>query len=269
MRWCLVRLCPLILLLMVACSAPAPDTSPSASSPGGDSVWERYRSAAGKAALAEVRGFRATGITVDPSDRANRRLLIDAAAPALYRQRETSAGARGPGIRQLIGYNGTVGWRAGNTQLAGDGLSDDPAVRERAIMAASRQNYINFVAGVMPIWLQEAGLTLTDIGTLPDGEDRGSAAVTISQEGTELGRLVFDATTHLPRRLVVPYLRSIRPEGGEYRISFSDYRDAGQGVQLPYMISREQGGMTVQWIISAYQLNPVFPAATFEPPDYR
>lgn len=251
MRWCLARLCPLILTLMVACSAPSPAAQ------------------VDQAALAQVRGLRATGIVVDPTDGANRRLVIEAAAPALYRQRETSAATRGPGIRQLIGYNGTVGWRAGNTQLAGDGLSDDASVRERTITAASRQNYINFVAGVMPSWLREAGLTLTDIGTLPDGEDRGSTAVTISQEGTELGRLVSDATTHLPRRLVVPYLRSIRPEGGEYRISFSDYRDVGQGVQLPHVISREQGGMTVQWIISAYQINPVFPAGTFDPPDKR
>lgn len=248
MRWCLVRVCSLMLLLMAGCGAPPPAAQ------------------VDQAALAQVRGLRATGIVVDPIDGANRRLVIEAAAPALYRQRETSAATRGPGIRQLIGYNGTVGWRAGNTQLAGDGLSDDADLRDRAITAASRQNYINFMAGVMPSWLREAGLTLRDIGTLPDGEDRGSTAVTISQDGTDLGRLVFDATTNLPRRLVVSYLRSIRPEGGEYRISFSDYRDVGQGVQLPHVISREQGGMTVQWIISAYQLNPGFPAGTFEVP---
>lgn len=247
---------------MVACSAPSPIQD-------GDSVWERYRNAAGKGALTELRGFRATGIVVDPTDGANRRLLIEAEGPARYRQRETSEGPGGPGIRQLIGYNGTIGWRAGNTRLGGDGLSDDPAVRDRAITAASRQNYINFTAGVIPLWLQQAGLTLTTIGTLPDGEDRGSAAVTIAHDGTDLGRLVFDATTHLPKRLVVSYLRSIRPEGGEYRIAFSDYRDAGQGVQMPHLISREQGGITVQWIISAYQLNPGFPAGTFEPPARR
>lgn len=254
---------------MVACGAPSPATSSSPAAPDGDAVWARYRDAAGKAALAEVRAFRATGIVVDPADGANRRLQIEAEAPARYRQRETSEGAGGPGIRQLIGYNGTIGWRAGNTQLAGDGLSLDPAVRDRAITAASRQNYINFTAGVIPIWLQEAGLTLTTIGTIPDGEDRGSVAVAIVHDGTDLGRLVFDAQTHLPRRLVVPYLRSIRPDGGEYRITFSDHRDAGQGVQLPHRIAREQGGVTVQWIISAYQLNPGFSAGTFEPPINR
>lgn len=275
MRWRLVRVFPLILTLMVACGAPPSSSSPSASPPpstsaaDGHAVWEQYRAAAGGAALAAVRGFRATGMVVNPTDRVNRRLLIDAEAPSRYRQRETSERRNGRGVRLLSGYNGTVGWRAGNTQLAGDGLSLDPAVRDRAITAASRQNYINFMAGVIPTWLQEAGLTLTPIGTIPDGEDRGAFAVTIIHDGTDLGRLVFDDKTHLPRRLVVSYLRSIRPEGGEYRVSFSDYRDAGQGVRLPYLISREQGGMTVQWIISAYQLNPAFSAGTFEPPQAR
>lgn len=269
MRRCLVRVCSLSWLLMVACSAPPPSPSSSPSSSDGPSVWERYRGAAGKAALAQVRGLRATGIVVDPTDGANRRLLIEAEAPARYRQRETPEGPGGQGIRQLIGYSGTIGWRAGNTHLAGDGLSNDAAVRDRAITAASRQNYINFTAGVIPIWLQEGGLTVTTIGAIADGEDRGAIAVNIAHDGTDLGRLVFDAQTHLPRRLVVPYLRSIRPEGGEYRISFSDYRDAGQGVQMPYVISREQGGITVQWIISAYQLNPGFAAGTFERPPRR
>jgi hypothetical protein len=263
MRSCLVRLCPLMLLLMAACSAPPPPAAAPSSS-----LWDDYRRAAGTA-LAQVRGLRATGIAVDPTDGANRRLLIEAEAPARYRQRETSEGEGGPGIRQLVGYNGTVGWRAGNTHLAGDGLSADPAVRDRAITAVSRQNYVNFTAGVIPVWLQEAGLTLTTIGTIPDGEDRGAIAVSITQDGADLGRLVFDAQTHLPRRLIVSYLRSVRPEGGEYRIAFSDHRDAGQGVQLPYRISREQGGITVQWIISAYQLNPGFPAETFEPPSRK
>lgn len=263
MRWCLVRVFP--LLLMAGCSAPPAET-PSSPLPGdGDAVWARYRDAAGKAALAQVRGLRVTGVVVDPTDGTNRRLQIEAEAPARYRQRETSAGG-GPGIRQLIGYNGTVGWRAGNTHLAGDGLSADAAVRDRVITAASRQNYINFIGGVMPTWLQEAGLTLTTIGTIPDGEDRGAMAVNISQDGADLGRLVFDAQTHLPRRLVVSFLRSIRPEGGQYRVSFDDHRDAGQGVQLPYRIAREQGGITVQWLISAYQINPGLPAGTFEPP---
>lgn len=261
MRWSLVRLSPLFVLLTMACSGPAPAAEE-------DSVWDRYRSAMGPA-LAQVRGLRATGVVVDAAERTNRRLQIEAEAPARYRQRETSDRTGGPGIRQLIGFNGTIGWRAGNTQLGGDGLSPDAAVRERVITAASRQNYVNFIAGVVPVWLQEAGLTLTVVGTIPDGEDRGAVAINITHEGTELGRLVFDPKTHLPRRLVVPFMRSIRPEGGEYRLAFSDHRDAGQGVRLPHLISREQNGATVQWIISAYQLNPGLPAGTFEPPPPR
>lgn len=269
MQRCLVRVCPLVVMLAAACSAPPPPASSSSSSSAsvdGDAVWAQYRDAAGKTALADVRGLRAAGIVVDPTDGANRRLQIEAEAPARYRQRETPEAANGAGIRQLVGFNGTIGWRAGNTKLAGDGLSEDPAVRDRAITAAGRQNYVNFIAGVSPLWLKEAGFTLTTIGTIPDGEDRGAVAVNISKDGAELGRLMFDATTHLPRRLVVSFLRGIRPEGGEYRIAFSDFRDAGQGVQMPHLISREQGGMTVQWIINAYQLNPGFPAGTFEPP---
>jgi hypothetical protein len=272
MQSSLVRLCPVIVMLATACSAPPPAASsatPSSTTIDGGAVWERYRSAAGKAALGDLRGFRVTGVVVDPADGANRRLQIEAEAPARYRQRETPEGQDGPGIRQLVGYNGTMGWRAGNTMLAGDGLSEDPAVRDRAVTAAGRQNYVNFIAGVSPLWLQEAGLTLTTVGAISDGEDRGAMAVNISKDGADLGRLVFDPSTHLPRRLVVSFLRGIRPEGGEYRIAFSDYRDAGQGVQLPHLISRQQGGMTVQWIISAYQLNPGFPAGTFEPPARR
>lgn len=256
---------------MVGCGAPPPasSTSSPASPVDGSAVWEQYRTAAGGAALSAVRSFRATGMTVNPTEGANRRLLIEAEAPTKYRQRETSERRTGRGIRLLIGYDGRIGWRAGNTQLAGDGLSEDAAVRDRAITAASRQNYINFIAGAFPVWLQDAGLTLTPIGAIPDGEDRGAIAVTIAHEGTSLGRLVFDEKTHLPRRLVVPYLRSIRPNGGEYRVSFHEYRDAGQGVQLPHRLSREQDGITVQWIIRAYQLNPGFSAGTFEPPPRR
>lgn len=259
-------LCVMSLLLAAACGAP-PQPAPPAVEVA--PVWERYRAAAGGEALRQVRGLRVTGVSVDPNDRANRRLLIDAEAPARFRLRETSEAPAARGLRQLVGYNGTVGWRAGNTLLGGDGLSEDPATRDRAITAAGRQNYINFIAGVMPIWLQEAGLTLTTIGTLPDGPDRGATAVTVAQDGAELGRLVFDQRTGLPKRLIVPYLRSIRSEGGEYTVSFDDYRDAGQGVRLPYRLSRDQGGTTVQWIIRAYQINPGFPAGTFDAPTNR
>lgn len=224
-----------------------------------------YVKAAGGDALLRVRGFRATGVAIDPADRGNRRLVIEAAHPARYRQRESPMGREGLDIRTLIGFDGTVGWWAGNTMLGGDGQSPDPAVRQRAVTAAARQNFINTLAGVLPVWLPDAGITLTAIGAVTDGPDRGAMALAIAVDGSPAGRLILDPDTHLPRRIVVPFLRSVRPEGGEYTVSFSDYRDAGGGVLLPHQITRGSGSTDVQWAISAYALNPAFPAGTFAP----
>jgi hypothetical protein len=235
-------------------------------------VWDAYRRAAGGDALGRVRSVRFTGFAVDPIERSNRRLVIEAAAPARYRQRETPTTSRGSTIRTLVGYNGTTGWWAGNTLLGGEGLAEDVDTRNRTIAAAGRQAYINTMAGLFPLWLQESGLTLTPIGAITDGEDRGAAAIQITADGTPVGRLVMDATTHLPKRLVVPYLRSIRPDGGEYTISFHDYRDVGDGVLLPHRITRDKNAtsnVVIQWMIRAYQINPELSATTFEPPARR
>lgn len=270
------RLIPSILIaIVVALSgcgpAPVPgDNAPAAAAP--DAVWERYQRAAGGDAVLKVQGIRAMGISVDPSIDGNRRLTLELARPSGYRQRELPHPTQGEPVRTLIGYNGTVGWWAGNTILAGDGLSADPAVRQAALTAAGRQNFINNVAGIVPLWLENAGIEVTPIGVVQDGPDRGSWAVALTAGGEPVGRLIFDATTHFPRRLVVPYQRHIRRDGGEYSMVYADYKDAGDGVMLPYRISREApaatpSGITVtNWILSAYQINPVFVANTFDPP---
>lgn len=235
-------------------------------------VWDRYTRAAGGDALLAVTGLRITGVSVDATLGSNRRLTIEAAPPAKYRQREASGQADPRQLRTLIGFDGTVGWWAGNTVLAGDGLSPDPAVRQRAFTDAGRQNFINSVAGILPLWLRDAGITFTELGVLQDGPDRGAPALAMTVDDRPAGRLVFDPDTHLPRRIVVPYQRHIRPEGGEYSVEFFDYRDAGSGVLLPFRISREfrapgeDAPVWVQWLISAYQINPVFDPGTFLPP---
>ena len=268
------RLLPCILIAVGAALSgcgPAPDTTgPASAAP--DDVWGRYERAAGGDALRNVRGIRATGISVDPSIQGNRRLTLELAAPAGYRQRELPHPTDGAPLRTLIGYNGTVGWWAGNTMLAGDGLSTDPAVRQAALTAAGRQNFINNAAGIVPLWPQDAGIEVTPVGVVQDGPDRGSWAVSLKAGGEPVGRLIFDATTHFPRRLVVPYHRHIRSAGGEYSMVYADYKDAGDGVMLPYRISREAPADTpsditvTNWILSAYQINPVFGPNTFDPP---
>lgn len=264
----------ILLAAVVALSGcgPAPDAEDLASANTPDAIWARYQRAAGGDAVLKVQGIRAMGISVDPSIKGNRRLTLELAVPANYRQRELPHPTQGEPIRTLIGYNGTVGWWAGNTMLAGDGLSDDPSVRQAALNAAGRQNFINNTAGIMPLWLRQAGIEVTALGEVPDGPDRGAWAVALKAGGEPVGRLLFDATTHLPRRLVVPYQRHIRRGGGEYSMVYSDYKDAGNGVMVPYRISREapdntSSGLSVtNWNLSAYQINPVFAPNTFDPP---
>jgi len=265
-----------------ACGSPSPGPAPEpapptaqagkSGAPDGAAVWEAYRRAAGGDALARVRSIRLTGFAVDPTENGNRRLVIEAASPARYRQRETPTTSRANSIRTLVGYDGTRGWWAGNAILGGDGLAEDAETRNRTITAAGRQAYINTMAGLFPLWLQESGLTLTPIGTITDGEDRGDTAVQITADDTPVGRLILDAVTHLPVRLVVPYLRSIRTDGGEYTVSFHEYRDVGDGVLLPHRITRDRSStsnVVVQWMVRAYQINPELPATTFEPPKRR
>lgn len=256
--------------------AAAPAAGP-AEAPTGEAApqWlALYRTAAGGEALSGVRTLRMAGVMIDPSDRANRRIVVEAEYPAKYRQTEGPLGTSGRRHRTLIGFNGTEGWWAGDTRLGGDGLSKDPEVRQRAINDAARQNQVNFIAGVLPAWLPEGGVTLSTIGDITDGPDRGLLAIALSHEDMPLGRLLIDQSTHLPSKLIVPYQRHIRPEGGEYEIRYWDYRPVA-GVLLPHRIARRQIGSDgssgsgrspdVQWSVSAYQVNVTLEGKTFEP----
>lgn len=270
MRHVVATVSSLTLALLAGCTSPTP--TPASSTEAGGDVWQAYIAAAGGDALLAIRGLRAVGVSVDPQLGDNRRLTIEAQAPSHYRQREAPSDTATRPVRTLVGFNGAVGWWAGNTVLGGDAQSDDANVRQRAYTAAGRQNFINTMAGMLPIWLRDAGLTLTPLGAMADGPDRGALAIALSVDGAPAGRLVFDPDTHLPRRLSVPYQRHIRPDGGEYSLEYADYRDAGNGARLPYRIARTTTSQstgrttTVQWIFSAYTLNPEFPTSTFKPP---
>jgi hypothetical protein len=260
---------PRVLILLIALSAAcgageAP--APSAETPA-DGPLAGYISAAGGRALTEVRTLRAIGVSFDPDDRGNRRLTVETGHPSRYRQREGTIATTGARHRTLIGFDGTTGWWAGNTFLGGEGLSRDPDVRARAVTRAARQNFINFAAGALLWWLPDAGVTVSTLGAISDGPNRGAAAFDLAIDGTPVGRLLLDGETHLPRQLTVEYLTDIRPEGGEYIVSYHDYKDAGGGVLLPYRITRSTSvGGEVQWLVSAYTLNPALPADTFVRP---
>ncbi len=264
---------------LVGCGAPTPTPgqAPETTAHASTGVLDAYRQAAGGAALDAITSLRATGISVDPALGGNRQLIIEVARPHLYRHRESPVeGTAGPQVRTVVGYDGTLGWRAGNTILAGDGISTDPDVRQAAVTAAARQNYLNTLAGMLPLWLLDSGITLTPIGPVQDGEDRGALVFTLHDADTPIGRLLLDADTHLPRRLIVPYHRHIRPEGGEYAVTFHDYKAVSGGALLPHRITREQPGATadspassVQWVIRTYEINPELDAALFAPPARR
>ncbi len=213
------------------------------------------------------RGLRATGLLVSPGERSNRRLVIQAERPNRFRLFEGPISPENRGILSVVVYDGTTGWRLGNTVLGGDGLSEDPETRERANTAAARQNYINTLAGLLPVWLSgEGGVTFTALGAIADGPDRGAPALALTADGAPAGRLIFDPDTHLPRRLIVPYQVHIRPEGGEYTMTYSDYREV-EGVRLPFRVAREgPSDQTTRWNFSAYVLNPTFEAGTFSRP---
>lgn len=277
LRFASVPLVGLVVLSgwLVACGAP-PQTPDPSDTPAGAQVdaLQAYRVAAGGPALDAITSLRATGISIDTALGGNRNLVIEMARPTRYRQRESPLDQTGAPVRTMVGYDGTLGWRAGNTVLGGDGLSPDREVRQAAVTAAARQNYLNTLAGMLPLWLPDSGITLTPIGLVQDGEDRGALAFTLHDGDTPMGRLLLDADTHLPRRLIVPYHRHIRPEGGEYSISFHDYKVVEGGALLPHRMERTQPGATadsptssVQWVIRSYEINLTLDAAIFAPPE--
>lgn len=261
------------LIGLAACSGSTPDTNatPAASpAPADDAlsaVLAAYQRAAGGAAVARVQGLRATGIAYTDADRSNQRLVIQASTAGKFRLYESPVDGAGRQTVTLIGLDGAKGWRAGNTVLAGDGRSEDPAVRERAITRAARQNYINALSGMLPLLLRADGtITLALVPPVADGPDRGAPVIAITSADGPAGRLVFDPDTSLPAKFTAPYQTDIRAQGGEYTLTFSDFR-AVDGVKVPFRITRSSDtGQKTHWSFRAYVMNPDFAAGTFTQP---
>lgn len=261
------------LVGVAACTGGTPDTNATpaaASAPADDAlsaVLAAYQRAAGGAAVARVQGLRATGITYTDADRSNQRLVIQAATAGRFRLYESPVDGAGRQTVTMIGLDGANGWRAGNTVLAGDAQSGDPAVRERAITRAARQNYINAVSGMLPLLLRTDGrITLALAPPAADGPDRGAPVIAISSADGPAGRLVFDPGTSLPAKLIAPYQRDIRKQGGEYTLTFSDFRPV-DGVKVPFRVTRSSDtGQKTHWSFRAYVVNPDFAPGTFAQP---
>jgi hypothetical protein len=226
-----------------------------------------YRRAAGGDRVDLVQRLRATGVSFTEGDQSNRRLVLQAAPPGQFRQYEAPIDERSPQAITGIGLDGAVGWRMGTTQLAGDGLSADPAVRERAFTLAARQNCINALAGMLPLLLRtDPAISMTSLPPATQGADRGAPAIAITTADGPAGRLIFDPVTSLPAKFIAPYQRHIRAQGGEYTLVFSDFR-AVDGVILPFRITRSgDAGRETQWSFSAFVINPNFAPGTFAPP---
>lgn len=226
-----------------------------------------YRRAAGGDRVDLVQRLRATGVSFTEGDQSNRRLVLQAAPPGQFRQYEAPIDERSPQAVTAIGLDRAMGWRMGTTQLAGDGLSADRAVRERAFTLAARQNYINALSGMVPLLLRlDPVITMTSLPPATQGADRGAPAIAISTADGPAGRLVFDRVTSLPLKFIAPYQRHIRAQGGEYTLVFSDFREV-DGVKLPFRITRSsEAGRDTQWSFSAFVINPNFAPGTFAEP---
>jgi hypothetical protein len=251
-----------------AATPAAGTTGPTATAPQSDealtTLLAAYRKAAGGDALDRIKSFRATGVTFSVMDKSNRRLVVQAEAIGKFRQYEAPINSDSRPQVSVIGLDGTAGWRRGNTLLAGDGLSRDPKVREKAITQASRQNYVNAVAGLFPLLLKgDPTITMQSLGPVTDGPDRGAPAVSISTPDGLAGRLIFDPATSLPMKFIAPYQKHIRKQGGEYAIVFSDFRVV-DGIRVPFRVARtDELDRQIRWSFSGIEWNPTFDPKAF------
>jgi hypothetical protein len=234
--------------------APAP---PAGTDTQLSTVLAAYRRAAGGEALDRIQRLRATGVSYTAGTKSNQRIVLQFSAPGKFRQYEAPVDEQSRQVVMVVGLDGTDGWRLGNTQLGGDGQSADPAVRARAETLASRPNNINALSGILPVLLRSDPV-VTMTATPP--------AIAVSTKDGAAGRLIFDSATGLPRAFIAPYQRHIRPEGGEYTLTFSDFRVV-DGVKLPFQITRtSDASPETRWAFRAYEINPEFPADTFVKP---
>lgn len=195
----------------------------------------------------------------------NRRIVVQAEQPGRYRQFDGPGSSESQLRLTVFVVNGPDAFRVGSAGLAGAGQSSDPAVRQEVEADAARQNMVNTLAGVMPVWLaRDPAVTMVEVGALPDGPFKGEPAVAVKFGGADPTHVVFDAETGLPKAAVVPFLKSIRPTGGTYTIRYEDYRDV-DGLKLPFRLVREGAERArTRWMFRSWEIDPTFAATTFE-----
>ena len=122
--------------------------------------------------------------------------------------------------------------------------------------------------------VKEAGATLlhihlhtfTDGGVIDAGADRGAVMLQIEGPDGHAGRLLLDATTHLPHRLTIDRSVAAGTSTVGLIITYSDYRDVS-GVLLPHKILRETDtGITTTWSMAHYVVNGKISPQVFLPP---
>lgn len=246
---------------------PAPSSeapaSPTASAIAqGNALVEQIRRAAGGPVLTALRSVEARGTSTVTRGTGSRQLTIKALYPNFYRQQEAPAkGAKG--VNVTFGLLNDVGWMIG-AMLGGDGRSTNADLQQRTYTRASRQAMGAFLAGVNLPWLIDSGkYTATAGGTIAAGPDRDLLILDIDGPDGRLGRVLVDAGTHLPRKLIQPP----QPTGGaaanaETVITYSDFQPQA-GLQLPRTIIKENGPVRIQWSIETYLINPKLPARVF------
>jgi len=228
-------------------------------------MLERLRQAAGGPTLTALKSFEATGASTMTSIKVQRQLHMIARFPMSFRLDESAAtGTTVPAARTIVGVDSDTGWMIG-ARLGGDGQSTDLAVAQRAYTRAARQTMAGLLAGISAPWLLDSGrYTFSDLGPVTAGDDRDAWQLQIDGPDGRVGRLLVDAHTHLPRRLIQPP----QPGGGgtaavaDIVFTYSDFQPQG-GLQLPRTVVRENGPNRTIWSITKYALNPKLPAHRF------
>jgi hypothetical protein len=264
------------LSLLVGCRTPTPDRDTPPAAPastdsttppaaGIPAALARYRQAAGLNQRAVPVRLRASGVGLIDGVGGNRRIVIQAEHPGRYRQFDGPGSSESQLRMTVFMVNGPDAWRVGSAPLAGRGQSSNAEERRAAEAAAARQNQINAMAGIMPIWLlEDPAVTVVDIGPMADGPFAGAPALALKFGTTDPTRLVFDAETGLPSAAIVPFLPEIRSTGGTYTMRYEDYREV-EGLRLPFRIVRDGNDRSrTRWMFRTWEVDPTFTPTTFE-----
>ena len=246
-------------------SALAP-TPTAAAVARGRELLATWKAAAGGDALTTFRSLELIGTSTMTGLRSPRRLTVAARYPNAFRLEEGPTSPNVPALRVAIGVLNDSGWMVGAV-LAGDGRSTDPAVSRRAYTRAARQTMAGVMVGMNIAWLTDTGrYTVSDAGVADTGPDAGAPQLWLDGPDGRVGRIVFDPTTHLPRRLVEPP----QPGGGgtaalvETTFTYSDI-GMQHGYPLPKTIVRTNGTTITTWTMTTFGVNAKLPASRFAP----